>query len=55
MRDELLGTTAQDFRRFGEILKRMDEHAHIVVVGSAADVEQANAERGDFLSVTKVL
>ena len=55
MRDELLDTTAQDFRRFGEILKRMESSAHVVVVGSAADVEQANAERGGFLTVTKVL
>lgn len=55
MRDELLDTTAQDFKRFGEILRRMEASARVVVVGSAADVEKANAERGGFLSVTKVL
>jgi hypothetical protein len=55
MRDELLGTTPQDFKRFGEILNRMESISHVVVVGSAADVEQANAERGGFLTVTKVL
>lgn len=55
MRDELLGTTAQDFKRFGEILKRMEPLSRVVVVGSNADVEKANEERGDFLTVTKVL
>jgi Zn-dependent M16 (insulinase) family peptidase len=53
-RDELLNTTAEDFKRFAEILRRMNETAHTVVVGSQADIEAANAERENFLTVTKV-
>ncbi len=54
-RDELLSTTETDFRRFADVLGRMNAVAHTVVVGSPADVEAANAERGDFLKITKVL
>lgn len=54
-RDELLATRSQDFKRFAEVLRGVKDKGQIVVVGSQADIEKANAERGNFLTVTKVM
>jgi len=55
IRDEVLSTTAADFRAFGEALAGVNENGAIVVMGSAEAINKANAERGQFLQVTKVL
>ncbi len=54
-RDELLGATVADFRRFGEALEPLRERGRIVVVGSQQAFEAANAARPDLLEVRKLL
>jgi presequence protease len=54
-RDEILNTTAQDFRRFAEVLDEVKTQGRVVVMGSAGAVEVANASKGDWLKIKKVL
>ncbi|MGQ9889004.1 MAG: insulinase family protein [Aggregatilineales bacterium] len=55
IRDEVLSTTAAHFRRFGEVLAEVNQAGRVVVMGSKDAIEAANAQRGGFLQVTKVL
>ncbi|MBZ0279028.1 MAG: peptidase M16, partial [Anaerolineae bacterium] len=55
MRDEVLGTTPADFRKFGEALELVAEHGQVVVTGSPDSINKANAEHNNWLTVTKVL
>jgi presequence protease len=54
-RDELLSTTAKDFKSFGEVLATVKEKGEVVVLGAQDAIHKANAERSDWLQVTKVL
>ncbi|RMF03637.1 MAG: peptidase M16, partial [Chloroflexi bacterium] len=55
-RDELLSTTAADFRAFGEVLARINKAGRVVVLGSPQAIDAANAARGgNWLAVQKVL
>ena len=54
-RDELLGTTAGDFRACADVLEPVQEKGSVVVLGSQAAIEEANAERGHRIEVTQVL
>ena len=54
-REEVLGASAADFRRFGEVLGELAKAGRVAVLGSATAIAAANAERGNFLEVTKVL
>ncbi len=54
-RDEVLGTKADDFRRMGEALLRMNGNSRVVVVGDAAALEAAAAERPGWISILPVL
>ena len=54
-REEVLGATAADFQRFGDVLAEVAKVGKVVVLGSEAAIKAANAERGNFLDVTKVL
>ena len=56
LRDQVLGTTAADFRGFGERLEGLAEAGRVVVLGSPEAIESANAERGgSWLQVTPVM
>lgn len=55
MRDEILGTTRADFKAFAEGLEQVNSNGLVVVLGSQADIEAANAARQGWLSVFKVL
>jgi Zn-dependent M16 (insulinase) family peptidase len=59
LRDQVLGTTAKDFAALAEVLERVNENGRVVVLGSqeaiAAANAAANAARGDWLQITKVL
>lgn len=55
LRDEVLDTTLDDFRRFGEVLDELAQTGQVVVLGGQDAIERANAERGGFLQVIKVL
>ena len=54
-RDQVLGTTVNDFKAFSEILGRVNEAGTVVVLGSQEAIVQANQERDAWLSVQKVL
>ena len=55
MRDEILSTTQEDFRRFGEVLEQVNTQGAVVVLGSQEAIDQANAAKGDWLRVVKVM
>jgi hypothetical protein len=55
VREEVLGTTEQDFEAFAEVLSRVAEKGEVVVLGSAGAIEKANQDRPGLLSVRKVL
>ncbi len=57
-RDEVLGTTARDFKSFADVLAAVKDQGEVVVLGAQEAIARANAERserGDWLEVTKVL
>ena len=55
IRDEVLGASVADFKRFAEILAAVAEKGEIVVLGSADAIEKANKERAGLLDVKKVM
>jgi Zn-dependent M16 (insulinase) family peptidase len=55
LRDEVLATTAADFRRFGETLAAMNEAGTVVVLGSARAIAEENEAGDGWLRVTPVL
>ncbi|NLF01634.1 MAG: peptidase M16 [Anaerolineales bacterium] len=55
LRDEVLSTSETDFRTMGEVLAQLDEGARVVVLGSPEAIQAANAQRGGFLEVSKVI
>jgi len=54
-RDEVLSTTAADFRAFAEVLDRFNEAGEVVVVGAPDAIAVAQAEGGLDFTITKVL
>ncbi len=54
-RDQVLSTNTGDFRSFGEVLERVNKAGYVVVLGSPEAIAKANAERGNWLEVKKVL
>ncbi len=55
IRDEVLGASVTDFKRFAEILAAVAEKGEVVVLGSADAIEKANKERQGLLDVKKVM
>jgi Zn-dependent M16 (insulinase) family peptidase len=54
-RDELLGATVADFRRFGAALEPLGERGRVVVVGGQPAFDAVNAARPGWLAVRKLL
>ena len=54
-RDEILGASVADIRRFADVLAEVATSGRVVVLGSDASIRAANEERPGFLDVTKVL
>ena len=54
-RDQVLSTTEEDFRAFADVLERVADAGRVVVLGSPEAIRAANAERPEWLTVTKVL
>jgi Zn-dependent M16 (insulinase) family peptidase len=55
IRDEVLGTTAADFRAFADVVDAVKEKGDVVVLGGPTAVEDANKERGgNWLKITNV-
>ncbi len=54
-RDQILTTTLQDFRDFGETLSLLNDTGLVVVLGSKESITRANSERGAWLQIQNVL
>jgi Zn-dependent M16 (insulinase) family peptidase len=54
-REQVLGASQADFTALAEGLEKLKANSEIVVLGSESAINGANAERGAFLKVTKVL
>jgi len=54
-RDQLLGTSVDDFYRLGEILEKVNQTGVVVVLGSPESLQSANRLRPDWLQIRKVL
>ena len=55
-RDQILSTTAQDFKAFADILDAVKAQGRVVVMGSQGAVESANASHaGGWLKLQKVM
>ncbi len=55
IRDEILGTTAADFRAFADVLEAAAAKGVVTVLGSGEAIDAANAERAGLLQKVKVL
>jgi presequence protease len=55
IRDEALGASPDDFKRFADVLEQVVQKGEIVVLGSADAIEKANQERAGLLKVKKVM
>ncbi|RPI25270.1 MAG: peptidase M16, partial [Chloroflexota bacterium] len=55
LRDQVLATSLDDFRRFGEVLEPVEDHGHVVVMGSPDAMNAANSESGISFDTIKVL
>lgn len=55
IREEVLSTTADDFRKFADALEQVNQRGLVVVLGSPDAIQQANQERGAWLDTLKVL
>lgn len=56
VRDEVLRTTPADFVKFADVAEDVSAKGRVVVLGSPAAIDKANAERGgNWLNVTKVM
>lgn len=53
-RDEMFSTTLQNFRTFADVLDEVAKQGHVVVVGSAERLAQANERLTPPLTITKV-
>lgn len=54
-REEVLTTTANDFRAFADVLDHMKTDGIVAVLGSPEAIEQANAEQPGFLTPLRVI
>jgi presequence protease len=55
MRDQILGTTARDFRAFAEILEKVNSDGIVKVLGSNTAIESALAARPRWLETFRLL
>ncbi|MFD1943670.1 insulinase family protein [Paradevosia shaoguanensis] len=54
-REQVLGATTRDFREVADFLDAVARSGHVSVLGSETAIGTANAERGGFMKVTRVL
>ncbi len=55
MRDEILGTTAKDFRAFAEVLEKVNRDGIVKVLGAQAAIDLALAQRPRWLETFRLL
>lgn len=54
-RDEVLGTTLNDFHKFADVLDAVKDHGRVAVVGSADGLKAASDAKGGTWTITKVM
>jgi Zn-dependent M16 (insulinase) family peptidase len=54
-RAQVLGTTREDFGKFGEVLEAMNATGRVVVMGAQEAIQRVNSQQPGFLAVEKVL
>jgi hypothetical protein len=54
-REQVLGASSKDYVALADGLDALRKDSEVVVLGSEKAIAGANAERGAFLKVTKVL
>jgi len=55
IRDQILGTTPEDFEAFAAVLDQVGAAGRVAILGSAEAIEATREDRGDWLESTKVL
>jgi Zn-dependent M16 (insulinase) family peptidase len=55
LRDQVLDTSADDFREFAGVLEQAGQKGRVAVLGSAEAIEAANQERPGWLEKVKVM
>ncbi len=55
IREQVLSTTINNFRQLGKALESIKTEGAVVILGSADAITASNLEKGDWLTVTKVL
>lgn len=55
IRNQVLGTTIQDFHRLAEVLEQVNLDSRVVVMGSEQAITEANQSQPDWLTVRRVL
>ena len=55
LRDQVLGTRAEDFHTFSEVLENLASVGRVVVMGSQASLNAANQNNPGWLAVQKIL
>jgi Zn-dependent M16 (insulinase) family peptidase len=55
LRDQVLSTTLEDFKRFGDYLVKVKENGVVAVLGSSEAISSAAASNPEWLKVLKVL
>jgi Zn-dependent M16 (insulinase) family peptidase len=55
IREQVLGTTAKDFKALADVLEKVKAGGKVAVLGSADAIAAANQEKHDFLTVKTVL
>ena len=55
IREEVLGTSVDDFKSFARVLEEVARQGEVVVMGSAEAIEKANKEKEGWLEVKKVM
>ena len=55
MRDEILSTTAADFRAFADVLNQLNAQGLVVVLGGQEAIEKAEAQKPGWFRVSKAL
>jgi Zn-dependent M16 (insulinase) family peptidase len=54
-REQILNTSLADFHAFADVLAKVNEKGMVVVLGSQEAIQAADAEKGGWLDVKKVL
>ncbi|MEJ2758104.1 MAG: insulinase family protein [Anaerolineales bacterium] len=55
IREQVLSTTAADFRSLADVLEKAREHSNVVVLGAANSIAEANEEQNGFLTIRPVM